>query len=265
MIPATASSPRRACRLLGGAALALFMVSAFTPAANLLAAWLAGASVVAPAEAIVVLGAGGGTLDDGLPDSASLRRALRGILLYRAGLARRLVFSGSAGEIEGRVELARELGVPSDAVLRAPGSYTTRDEAARLRVLLGPERIRVEPRIPGRYEMHVGPAVKLLSLVDSRFWIREGLAPSGTDDRIGELWEGTDNQTLGEGQGLELTVFATALRTRRLRSAARRRGRHRARQPVAGGAARVGPRRLPRAPRTTLLPGRGIPLTARPA
>src|SRR5207245_1446187 len=116
--------PRRACRLLGGAALALFMVSAFTPAANLLAAWLAGASVVAPAEAIVVLGAGGGTLDDGLPDSASLRRALRGILPYRAGPAR---------------------------------------------------------------------------------------------------------------------------------------------QPVAGGAARVGPRRLPRAPRTTLLPGRGIPLTARPA
>ena len=142
MIPATASSPLRACRLLGAAALALFMVSAFTPAANLIAAWLAGASVVAPAEAIVVLGAGGGTLDDGLPDSASLRRALRGILLYRAGLARRLVFSGSPGEIEGRVELARELGVPSDAVLRAPGSYTTRDEAARLRVLLGPTGAR---------------------------------------------------------------------------------------------------------------------------
>src|SRR5438552_16843274 len=133
MIAATASSPRRACRLLGGAALALFMVSAFTPAANLLAAWLAGASVVAPAEAIVVLGAGGGTLDDGLPDSASLRRALRGSLLYRAGLAPVLVFSGSAVEIEGRAEMAQRLGVPAAAVLRAPGSHTTRAEA----VLLG--------------------------------------------------------------------------------------------------------------------------------
>ena len=108
MIPATAS-PLRSCRLLGAAALVLLMVSAFTPAVNFLDAWIAVPSVIAPAAAIVVLGAGGGTLDDGLPDALSLRRALRGILLYRAGLAPVLVFSGSAVEIEGRAEMAQRL------------------------------------------------------------------------------------------------------------------------------------------------------------
>jgi len=136
MIPATAS-PLRSCRLLGAAALVLLMVSAFTPAVNFLDAWIAVPSVIAPAAAIVVLGAGGGTLDDGLPDALSLRRALRGILLYRAGLAPVLVFSGSAVEIEGRAEMAQRLGVPAAAVLRAPGSHTTRDEAVLLRELLG--------------------------------------------------------------------------------------------------------------------------------
>src|SRR5437870_4951574 len=71
------------------------------------------------------------------PDALSRRRALRGILLYRAGLAPVLVFSGSAAEIEGRAEMAQRLGVPAAAVLRAPGSHTTRDEAVLLRELLG--------------------------------------------------------------------------------------------------------------------------------
>jgi uncharacterized SAM-binding protein YcdF (DUF218 family) len=140
MIPATAS-PLRSCRLLGALALVVLMVSAFTPAANFLDAWIAVPSVVAPAAAIVVLGAGGGTSDDGLPNDLSLRRAVRGILLYRAGLAPVLVFSGSAAEIEGRADMAERLGVPAAAVLRAPGSHTTRDEAVRLRALLGARRI----------------------------------------------------------------------------------------------------------------------------
>src|SRR5260370_2378234 len=132
MIPATAS-PLRSCRLLGAAALVLLMVSAFTPAANVLDAWIAVPSVVAPASAIVVLGAGGGTLGDGLPNDLSLRRALRGILLYRAGLAPVLVFSGSAAEVERRVEMAQRLGVPAPPVLPAPGSHPTRDEAVQTR------------------------------------------------------------------------------------------------------------------------------------
>lgn len=37
-----------------------------------------------------------------------------------------------------------------------------------------------------------GPAVKFLAWTESRFWIRPGYAPSGVDDRLGQLWEGTD-------------------------------------------------------------------------
>lgn len=139
---AAVASPIRSCRLLGAATLALFMVAAFTPAANILDAWLAIPPRIEPAEAIVVLGAGGDTLDDGLPNSTSLRRAIRAVVLYRRGLAPLLVFSGSPAEVEGRVETARQLGVPSEAVLRAPGSNTTRDEAVRIGGLLGPMGVR---------------------------------------------------------------------------------------------------------------------------
>jgi monoamine oxidase len=66
----------------------------------------------------------------------------------------------------------------------------------------------IDPPIPGEYAMHMGPVVKFLSSVSQRFWLEQRLAPSGMDDRIGETWEGTDNQTLLEGQGIELTVFA---------------------------------------------------------
>ncbi|HEX8110760.1 MAG TPA: FAD-dependent oxidoreductase [Kofleriaceae bacterium] len=48
--------------------------------------------------------------------------------------------------------------------------------------------------------------VKFLSTVDSRFWLRQRLAPSGIDDSIGMIWEGTDNQ-IGSG-GIELSLFA---------------------------------------------------------
>lgn len=68
--------------------------------------------------------------------------------------------------------------------------------------------LAIDPPIPAEYEMHMGSVVKFLSSVSQRFWLEQRLAPSGMDDRIGETWEGTDNQTLLEGQGIELTVFA---------------------------------------------------------
>jgi monoamine oxidase len=68
--------------------------------------------------------------------------------------------------------------------------------------------LKIDPPIPSEYELHMGPAVKFLSSMSQRFWLDQGLAPSGMDDRIGETWEGTDNQTLQDGQGIELTVFA---------------------------------------------------------
>jgi monoamine oxidase len=68
--------------------------------------------------------------------------------------------------------------------------------------------IDIDPAIPEELHMNMGPTLKYLSAVDRRFWLSSGLAPYGTDDEIGETWEGTDNQTVSGDQGLELTLFA---------------------------------------------------------
>jgi len=59
---------------------------------------------------------------------------------------------------------------------------------------------------PGRIQM--GNAIKYLSSVDGRFWLSRNLAPSASSDRLGMVWEGTDNQNLPSEAGAELTVFA---------------------------------------------------------
>ena len=51
-----------------------------------------------------------------------------------------------------------------------------------------------------------GPAVKYLSAVERRFWIKEGLAPSGMSETLGMAWEGTDNQM--DTAKFDLSVFA---------------------------------------------------------
>ena len=51
-----------------------------------------------------------------------------------------------------------------------------------------------------------GSAIKYLAPVDTRFWIRQLLSPSGTFDRLGMTWEGTDNQA--DTAAFDLTVFA---------------------------------------------------------
>ena len=68
--------------------------------------------------------------------------------------------------------------------------------------------IRITPRFPNNLNPALGPAIKYLSNIRSRFWIQEGLAPTGLSDELGLTWEGTDNQMLIRGQGLEMTVFA---------------------------------------------------------
>jgi monoamine oxidase len=68
--------------------------------------------------------------------------------------------------------------------------------------------ISFSPAIPPGYQIATGPAVKYLSPLDSRFWLPEGLAPYSLSDGLGMTWEGTDNQMLLPGQGLELSVFA---------------------------------------------------------
>lgn len=54
--------------------------------------------------------------------------------------------------------------------------------------------------------IHHGPAVKYLSGVEHRFWIEQGIAPSGMSDQLGMIWEGTDNQ-MDTGR-FDISVFA---------------------------------------------------------
>jgi monoamine oxidase len=56
--------------------------------------------------------------------------------------------------------------------------------------------------------IQTGSAVKYLANTKSRFWLRDGLAPTANDDRFGMVWEGTDNQILPTQNGAEMTVFA---------------------------------------------------------
>ena len=118
------------CRAIGGLVVAGFFLAAYTPAANVMGRQLATSSDVGPADAIVVLGAG--LTGDGTLSDSSLRRAIGGIQLYRAGLAPHLVMLGVSGEATVRARLAVDLGVPRDAVLVEANAPTTRDEAARV-------------------------------------------------------------------------------------------------------------------------------------
>ncbi|HTC61343.1 MAG TPA: NAD(P)/FAD-dependent oxidoreductase [Candidatus Saccharimonadales bacterium] len=66
--------------------------------------------------------------------------------------------------------------------------------------------------LPGKnldsIKIQMGPAVKYLTETKSRFWLQKKLAPSGSDDRLGMIWEGTDNQIIPIESGAELTLFA---------------------------------------------------------
>lgn len=174
----------RGLRWLGVAGLLLLGVGAFTPLANSLNKWMAGAERLEPAEAIVVLGRGGADVD-GVLTNRSLRRTLHGIDLYRHGLAPLLVFSGGPGEITARADLARGLGVPPAAIATALGAHTTHEEAVLLakglqtrgvrRVLLVADPIDM-PRSRRELE-HVGFAV-----------LPAPTAASGSGDPESRLW-----------------------------------------------------------------------------
>jgi uncharacterized SAM-binding protein YcdF (DUF218 family) len=130
------------CRAVGALTIAGFLLVAFSPAPTIVARRVAVAPDVGPAEAIVVLGSSINA--DGTLGSASLRRALAGIGLYRDGLAPRLVFLGMMGEAEARAQLAVNSGVPPQAILTEGVEPTTRAEAYRIGVLgrqLGVRRV----------------------------------------------------------------------------------------------------------------------------
>jgi len=127
-------------RVLGLATLVTVLVFAFTPAANILARSVAVPARLVPADAIVVLG-GPPALSNGTLSGQSLKRAMRGIDLYRAGLAPLLVFSGNDpdarhAESRGQAAVAGQSGVPREASIFLSGAHTTHEEASRLKPIL---------------------------------------------------------------------------------------------------------------------------------
>jgi uncharacterized SAM-binding protein YcdF (DUF218 family) len=132
-------------RLIGLVSVVAFVLAAFTPLSNVLAARTQVHADLQDADAIVVLAA---SVDIKATLSAtSLRRAVEGMVLYQKKLAPLLVFSGPAnrtGIVEARVrtELARVLGIPVAAIITETTARTTREEAMRLAALLQPRGIR---------------------------------------------------------------------------------------------------------------------------
>ncbi len=56
--------------------------------------------------------------------------------------------------------------------------------------------IRMDPKIITGIGSQMGVAVKYLSALDNRFWVKNSQAPSGSIDQIGMIWEGSDNQSI---------------------------------------------------------------------
>jgi uncharacterized SAM-binding protein YcdF (DUF218 family) len=131
-------------RTLGLATLALFFLAAFTPLPVFLYEMITVPVHIERADAIVVLAGGGVMLSGQLTDS-SLRRTVRGIALYRDGLAPLLVLSGAEGrtsESAARSVLAGKCGVPDTAILASSAGHTTHEEIAALQPLLKARGVR---------------------------------------------------------------------------------------------------------------------------
>lgn len=141
-------------RAIGATGLALFAALAFTPLPNLIYGVLVPpAPPLEPAAAIVVLGAGA---DGDVLKTASLRRALGGVVLFRHGLAPLLVMLGPGrepSEAAVRVRLAQDLGVPPAALLADSRGLTTRDEARVSWEDLAPRGVRKILLVTGSQHM----------------------------------------------------------------------------------------------------------------
>ncbi len=138
----------RGLQALGTITLVAFLFVAFTPLSNVLGTSLAMPEALAPADAIVVLGAG--MYPEGELSRQSLRRLVRGIRLYHLGYSPLLFLLGPGGvrdyptEAEIRLQLARTMRVDPDHILTEENALTTREEArlSRERLLpLGTESI----------------------------------------------------------------------------------------------------------------------------
>ena len=129
----------RSIRGLGLFTLVVFLIASLTPAPNIIAARIQADEVLQTSDAIVVLGAG--TIGKGMLKDDSMRRTIRGIELYKRGLAPLIIFSGDErrnepAEAAVRAEMARALGVPQEAILRLDRTRTTREESIQTADLL---------------------------------------------------------------------------------------------------------------------------------
>ena len=117
------------------------MVSAFTPFWNVMGQKLAVEPDVQRADAVVVLCSG--VNGDGTLSDESLRRAARGMEIYKSGLASWIVMSGPAiGNNTGRTEasirrdLAVRMGIPDDRIIVISDVQNTRDESRHVAAAL---------------------------------------------------------------------------------------------------------------------------------
>ena len=131
---------------IGTVTLATLVFVAYTPLASVLANQLRLPPGLAPADAIVVLGAG--MYPEGELSRPSLKRAVRGIELYQLGYAPLLVLLGPrrseaySSEAEVRSLLARTMEVHPDNIVVEDGGLTTREEAILTRQRLEPLGVR---------------------------------------------------------------------------------------------------------------------------
>ena len=131
----------RIIRGLGVFVVITFFVAAVTPVSNIVGQKLAVTETLQPSDVIVVLGAG--LMQSGTLNNESMRRTVRGVELYKQGLAPILVllgppFDGGSSPTEAavRARFARTMGVPSEAIIKIENSMTTREESIHTASLL---------------------------------------------------------------------------------------------------------------------------------
>ncbi len=121
------------------------LLVAYTPLANVMALPL-NRIPSNPTEADVIVVLSGGHYRDGSLNNAALERTIAAVLLYRRGLAPRILFTGgpccggSTSALMAR--LATTLGVPSSDILLEEHSLRTRDSAVESTALLSAKGLR---------------------------------------------------------------------------------------------------------------------------
>jgi uncharacterized SAM-binding protein YcdF (DUF218 family) len=125
-------------RGLGAVTVIAFLLVSLTPASNIAGHRLAVTSEPPQqADAIVVLGSG--LMPGGVLNEESMRRVIKGIELFKKGMAPLLVVSGTGrfespapSEAAVRAKLAEEMGIPPAAILKEETANTTHEESIHI-------------------------------------------------------------------------------------------------------------------------------------